>query len=71
MGFWNIRDRFFDLSSDNAYIFKFQQNAFFYFVGFFLLLFVFFLFCFVFFKGDFGTRQNSMIVRVLFFLPFP
>ena len=51
MGFWNIRDRFFDLSSDNAYIFKFQQNAFFYFVGFFFVVvcFLFVLFCFVFF----------------------
>ena len=48
MGFWNIRDRFFDLSSDNAYIFKFQQNAFFYFFGFFcccLFSFCFVLFC--------------------------
>ena len=71
MGFWNIRDRFFDLSSDNAYIFKFQQNAFFYFVGFFCCCLFSFCFVLFFFKGDFGTRQNSMIVRVLFFLPFP
>lgn len=48
MGFWNIR--FFDLSSDNAYIFKFQQNAFFYFLVFFVVVcFLFVLFCFVFF----------------------
>ena len=52
MGFCNIRDRFFDLSSDNAYIFEFQQNAFFfYFVGFFVVVcFLFVLFCFFFLR---------------------